>query len=179
MRVFVGIDLPKEIKDYLFDLENKLSNRYAKVRWVPKKNFHLTCKFIGEISDDKLPEIKKRLAKVKIEPIKCKLSSIGWFPGGSQVRVIWVGIEPEEDVIELQQKVDAELMDIFPSAQKFTAHLTLGRVGFVKKRKEFLDKLKEATIEPMKFTIDNVTLYKSTLKREGPKYQVLGSYPEK
>ncbi|MFH1637005.1 MAG: RNA 2',3'-cyclic phosphodiesterase [Candidatus Woesearchaeota archaeon] len=179
MRLFVAIDLPKEVKDYLFELGRKLNKGFAKVRWVPKKNLHMTCKFIGEVEEGRLPEIKERLSKVKIEPIKCRLSKLGWFPGDNEVRVIWVGAEPEEEIIGLQQSVDAELLDLFPSDQKFTAHLTLGRVAFLKKRKEFLGLLKETSIEKLKFTIDKIKLYKSTLKKEGPQYEVLESYPEK
>ncbi len=179
MRVFVGIDLPKEVKDYLFELEGKLNKGYAKMRWTIKKNLHLTCKFIGEVEEDKITEIKEKLSKIEVEPIKVKLSKLGWFPGGSQVRVIWVGVEPEDKINELQQKVDTELLDLYPSDQKFVSHLTLGRVKFVKKKKEFLDMLKEVKIEPLKFEINGFTLYKSTLMSDGPRYEVLESFPKK
>ena len=61
MRLFIALDLPENIRDYLFNLESELTTGVAKVRWVSKRNLHLTLKFIGEVKEDKVKEIADKL----------------------------------------------------------------------------------------------------------------------
>ena len=65
MRLFVGIGLPKNIKDYLFELQRNIGSQYAKIKWVEKKNLHLTLKFLGEVHDDKFQELKDRFKDIR------------------------------------------------------------------------------------------------------------------
>ena len=60
MRLFIGIFLPKEILDYLYELQNKLKKELlGKINWANKSKIHLTLKFLGEINEDKVNEIKE------------------------------------------------------------------------------------------------------------------------
>jgi len=62
MRLFIAIDLPKEIKDYLYELQkeiiSKINTREIKIKWVHKKNIHCTLKFIKYFPEDKLDYLK-------------------------------------------------------------------------------------------------------------------------
>ncbi len=176
MRLFIGVDLPKEIKDYLYNLQGKIHSNLAKIKFVEKKNLHLSLKFIGDVEDSKVEEIKERLKKVKFSKLKVRLGDLGVFPDYDFIRVIWVGLKPEKEVIKLQETVDAELIDLFPSEQKFKSHLTLGRVKLVKKKPEFKNMLEDVKIEPLEFEINSFQLVKSELAREGPHYKVLEEY---
>ena len=51
MRLYVGVELPKNIKDELFDIKKNFNGRLAKVNWIAKKNLHLTLKFLGEVKE--------------------------------------------------------------------------------------------------------------------------------
>ena len=77
MRLFISIDLPREIKDYLFGIQKQV--RQAKITWVPKKNLHLTLKFLGEVKEDKVEEIKDAI-NVSSSKIKASLGNVGFFP---------------------------------------------------------------------------------------------------
>ncbi len=129
MRCFVAFDAGEEAKDFLYDLQKKLmGERFAKVHWVHKKNLHVTLKFIGEVDEGKLAEIKHALSQVKHDKFSLKLNGLGTFPPLAEPRVIWVGLEPAEEAIKLQQKIDEALLLLSPAEQRFTAHLTIGRV---------------------------------------------------
>ena len=52
MRTFIAIELPKEIKEYLARVQNKLKASGADVKWVEPANIHLTLKFLGEIDEN-------------------------------------------------------------------------------------------------------------------------------
>ena len=66
MRLFIAIEPSKEVKDYIYNLESKLKSELpATISWVAKKNLHLTLKFLGEIKEDKLGDLKKVLKGIQ------------------------------------------------------------------------------------------------------------------
>ena len=173
-RVFIAFDVSDEARDYLFNLQKELS-KFVKAKWVEKKNIHLTLKFLGEIDDEKLEKLKKELSKIKFKRFDVVLDELGVFPDENFTRVIWVGLKGE-GIFNLQKKIDEELLELFSQDQKFTSHITLGRVKAVKdkeKLKEFFSKIK---IDEIKFTVDNFKLYRSELSKDGPKYYLLEEY---
>lgn len=172
MRLFISIGLPKGIRDYLFDLHKNLTKDIAVINWVAKKNIHLTLKFLGDVNEDKVEEIKYKLSEIKFEPFKTKLSGFGVFPSESYIRVLWVGLDSRE-IFDIQDQVDEKLSDLFPKERGFTTHLTLGRVKAIKNKERFLDLIKKIKIEPFEFEISEINLIKSELTKEGPKYTVL------
>jgi len=50
-----------------------------------------------------------------------------------------VDIELEDRVIELQQRIDEKLLDLFPDNQEFKSHITLGRIKSIKNTKKFIE----------------------------------------
>jgi 2'-5' RNA ligase len=176
MRLFVSVEVPEEVKQHIFDLQHEMTSGIAKIRWVAKKNLHLTLKFLGEVEEVLLDEIKARLSSVSCSPFKLRLTHLGFFPSKEYIRVIWVGIDPESKMISLQQKVDAELLDIFPSEQKFVSHLTIGRVKFIKKKKEFMKIIDKVKVKPLEFEVKEFKLMQSVLRRSSPIYEELATY---
>ncbi len=170
MRLFLAADLPKEIKDYLFELELKVKE--AKITWVSKKNLHLTLKFLGEVQEKDLPKIKEQM-KVHHAPLKLTLGDIGFFPNAKDPTVIWLAVNPEESVISLQQKIDAQLLSSFPGEQKFQAHLTLGRIKSIRRKEDFNNSIKSLNLEKKSFVISSYQLMKSELTKNGPHYETI------
>jgi len=177
MRLFIGIRLPKEINEILHNIQKRIGNKDAKIKWVFKKNLHLTLKFIGNVEEHKLEQIKKKLRGIIMEPMELSLDEIGVFSHGEVLRVIWVGIQPEKLVMDLQKKIDSEMLELgFDADTKFSAHLTLGRVKFVKKEKELFDKITKIKLNKSKFGIMDFCLIESKLTKDGPKYEVIERY---
>ena len=170
MRCFIAIKLPIEIKDYLFELQREIRSEYAKINFVHKKNLHLTLKFLGEINNKKIEEIKERLKEIKFKHLEFSLNDVGFFPNEKSIRVVWISLKPTNAVIELQQKIDSEILDLFNKDERFSAHLTLGRVKLIKNKEKFLERLGSLNIENKTFLINSFYLIKSNLKREGPEY---------
>ena len=173
MRTFMGIFLPKEILDYLYDIQDKLKKELpGKINWVHKSKIHFTLKFLGNIEGKKINAIKERLKRIEFESFKVKLDKIGVFPDESFVRVIWVGLKPAERMGKLQKLVDMELLDLFPKNQEFNIHVTLGRVKSIQDKEKFKKELK-VDIEEKEFEISEFCLVKSELHKEGPKYEII------
>ena len=172
MKIFIAINLPKEIKYELYSIQGRLKN-LGKVVWVPKKNFHLTLKFLGYIDKSKLALVKEKLAKLKFKKFKLTLNDIGFFPNASKPRVVWIGISPANKFIELQHNIDGELLSLFPEPEKFTSHITLGRIKILK-NKELLKKLPMP--QKLEFEVNSFGIMESKATKDSPEYIVLETY---
>lgn len=167
MRLFVAIDIPKEISQELRELQRKFKG-LAKIKMV--SSFHLTLKFLGDVEENKVDEIKKRLKEISFESFDLVLEDVGVFPNENNMKVIWVGALSKE-VNDLQGKIEDKLSNLFPRDERFQSHLTIGRVKFIKKLDEFKEKLKMKYSNS--FKVENFKLIKSVLTKDGAKYTVL------
>lgn len=172
-RIFLGIPVSEEIKKKVKIIQEELPKEGFKL--VKPENLHLTLKFLGEIGEKKVEEIKEVLSKTDLgKKFKVKVRKVGAFPNERYIRVIWFGLEDEKEIFNLHKTVDFGLSKMFAVEKDFLAHVTLARIKFVKDKeglKRFLEKFKN--IELGEMTVDKVVLYGSELKREGPEYTVL------
>lgn len=171
MRLFVAFDVSEEAKEELRRLQSELEKTDAKLN--PVKEVHLTLKFLGEVEEDKIEEIKNRLKEIKSGKFTAQLSNTGVFPSENFVRVVWIGLEPKDRINALQQKIEQSLGGLFPKDERFHPHVTLARVKFVKDKKGFIETIKKLRPEKISFEVDSFKLVKSTLTGEGPVYEDL------
>ncbi len=174
MRLFIGVDLPKEVKDYLYLTQKGIGSSYAKIKWVEKKNLHLTIKFLGEAKEDDVKSAKEKLKNIKLRKFKARLNSLGFYPNEVKINVLWVGTNNEEKIKELQMLVDSETMNL--GDIKLGSHITLGRVKFIKNKHEFKEKIKNIKVQDLEFNINEFCLFESKLTKDGPIYRILEVY---
>jgi len=166
MRLFVAIDLDQE--SYFQQIQEKIPETKA----TYPKIFHLTLKFLGET--DKQQEIAQALEKIKFKTFKLKTTKIGIFPSENYIRVVWLGLEDNNELKKLQQDVEKLLEPFkFKKDHVFHPHITLARIKFIKpaQKKDFIEKLKQIKIEEKEFQVKEFKLIKSELTREGPIYE--------
>ncbi len=173
MRLFIAVDLPEQIKDYLETVKREFS-RYLLAKWVKREDIHITIKFLGEIKDEFVDEIVKRLERIKIKPFRLCIDSIGVFPGERFARVLWVGFDESNELVDLRRQIDAKLP--FGDEKEFKAHATIARIKKVNNKKGFVEKLREFRIERLCFEVKGFVLYKSTLTPEGPVYEAVEEF---
>ena len=176
MRLFIAVEIPEDIKKYLVELQNKIESNEVKIKYVKKEGMHLTLKFLGEVQQEKVDEIKRELGKIKFKPFSLNLDSIRVFSNEKYIRVIWVGLKPEDDINKLQKEIDDILNKWFKKEKDFKAHLTLARVKYVENKEIFMQELKKIKVESKKIEIKNFKLINSKLGREGPVYEDLGVF---
>lgn len=169
MRLFIAINF-QEMKDYFAELQSYLPKN-AKISLT--KTFHLTMKFLGEVQPDKVEVIASKLRMLCPKSFPVYLDSIGVFPTENHIRVVWVGLQPEEKIIELQSEIDDSLKDLFKKEKDFKAHITLARVKYLEDKKAFIGRLRKIKVENKKIEIKNFRLVKSTLTPQGPIYEDL------
>jgi len=177
-RLFVALDLPKELK-------NKISNLCAfglpGVAWVDTEQLHLSLRFIGEVNEHVFDQVRTRLLKVQQVSFSLTLRGVGTFPQGKTARVVWVGVEKNEPLALLKNKVEYQLnsINIEGEMRKFHPHVTLGRVktNKIKRMRDYLAHYDMFRAEP--FSVEGFSLYSSRLMPSGAKYIKEAEYPLK
>lgn len=173
MRLFIAIDLPDEVKEELVFVQKGIGSSDAKVSYVAKKNLHLTLKFLGEISEEKLEKLKKVLNEIKQKSFSVHLDKFGCFDSFEKPKVLWVGLKPDDELRKLANKIDSETLSFSKSDLLFKAHLTIGRVKLVKFKKDFVKKLENVKVKNIDFDVESFTLYVSRLTKQGAVYSVV------
>lgn len=152
------------------------------IRWVPLRNLHLTLKFFGETPEDQIPAITGALERACAgqQPIELSLARPGIFGSRYHPRVIWLGTEDGGALQTLFLRISQELeaIGIHGDRQNFVPHLTLGRITRLTDGKAFGEWVAALPAEPMQASlISELILYESILKKEGPEYHVLHTFP--
>ncbi len=169
MRVFIAIEIPFE------EAFNKYQNKIKDIGGFNfPKVFHLTLKFLGEVDEKKINEIKNKLKDIKFKSFKVRLGKLGVFPHEKHINVIWISLIPKDKILELQEKIEKICGK---DKREFEIHITLVRVKFVKNKEKLLESLK-TKIEG-EFKIDTFKLIKSELTPKGAVYTVLEEYGKK
>ena len=87
MRVFIAIEPSEHVKSKIFhEFENLEKKNLFKGKFVERQNLHLTLKFIGDVSEEKIYTAGKKIlndeehynsVKIKLNDVKNKLGNEG------------------------------------------------------------------------------------------------------
>jgi RNA 2',3'-cyclic 3'-phosphodiesterase len=174
LRLFVGIELPPEMKLRL----SLLSTGIPGAKWVDPGNFHLTLRFIGEVGEDVAADIDDALGRLRARGFTLQLAGTGVF-GGERPRALWVGVERQPELVSLRDKIEQALIRIGldPEPRKFAPHVTLARL-----RDPALDMLAEFLAANAQFRapplpVEHFSLIASFLTKAGSIYEDQADYP--
>ena len=135
IRAFVAVELPPSLRLALLGevggLRSKLGD--SALRWVRPEAVHLTLRFLGESTQEKLVEVGEIMTQVcgRHPPLTAQVGGLGRFPGGSRPRVIWIGVqESTGGLAAVQGELELRIANLgYPAEERsFHPHLTLARV---------------------------------------------------
>lgn len=181
MRVFVAINLSQPEKTRLETAARPLFESRFPVRWVDAQSVHLTLKFLGEVDDDRPPELSAAVADAAtgIEDFSMVVNGFGAFPSVRNPRVVWAGVDVEPHLTDLQERVEAalEALGFERERRRFHPHLTLGRARKHARSNEFkgFDELVSQLAYEDSFRVTAVDVMRSQLKPSGAVYSVIHS----
>ena len=136
MRLFVGIDLPAEAKEELYQLALELKRSSRSGRFVPPENMHLTLAFIGETrrindADEALEHVAASF-RTRVEGgFELEFSGVGSFKQ-QRGHTWWIGIGEGPGRVQLLS-LQAEVVQALRSAdfdiekRSYKPHFTLAR----------------------------------------------------
>jgi len=174
IRLFVAIELPEAVRRRMAMMECGV----REARWVDIENLHLTLRFIGETPEDRAEEIAGALDSVRGDAFELALTGVGHFESRKLVRVLWAGVEPHPALMALQERIETALMraGCAPEGRRFTPHVTLARLKFVKPAQVQRWLEANAPFRAGPVPVSHFTLFQSQLGHGGAHYRVLGEY---
>lgn len=174
-RLFVAVELPLNVRKQLALVGGELGERIKKVKWVPEENIHLTLQFLGNCSEELVPQIKDKLKEQakKAGGFNFRLGSLGGFPSLKRTRVLWVGINKgSEQLVKLQGVVKGSLSSLGFEAEnrKFHPHVTLARLKTPQNLAEQVSRVDTNRFSSLEVAVGEVALFESRLRPSGALY---------
>jgi 2'-5' RNA ligase len=159
-------------------LQAPLRQTGADVKWTAPNSIHLTLKFLGEIESGVLPSLKAALARAAAShaPFDLTIRGLGAFPGLSNPRVVWCGLDGDvARLAALRQAAEEASVSLgfAPEERPFRPHLTLGRAKGHRNLQALADCIRIGSPLECSFRVDHFHIYRSTLKPAGAVYDVL------
>ncbi len=125
-RLFTGVELPSDVGQDLAIMQGGIEG----ARWIDPDNYHLTLRFIGDISDRAADELTAELQRVVAMPaFNISLAGMGVF-GTKKPHSLFVKVEESPDLRRLQAMHErvCQSLGMPPEQRKFTPHVTIARV---------------------------------------------------
>lgn len=175
-RAFISVDVDATPK--LIEFSERLRGTNAALKLVDLNIIHLTLKFLGDTEEALIDDIENAmtLSVQGIEPFTIDLKCTGAFPNLNYMKVIWVGLENADPLVNIAKTLNNELSKFGFKREKkgFRPHITLARVKGPKNKHAVADILKEYQDEDFgSQRVESIRLKKSVLSREGPTYSTV------
>ncbi|MCK9578275.1 RNA 2',3'-cyclic phosphodiesterase [bacterium] len=188
-RIFIAINLGEKIKNNLLTIQKEIDQKFiysfdfSPIKWTKKENLHCTVLFVGEIDDMELLDIFKitNNAIQKTENFDLQITDIKFGPDAKNPKMIWGNLEKTKELMNLQTSIENSILNNGYNAEvdkKFTPHITLGRITqwqFKKINPEEVPEIEKYL--GYGFSVKSVEIMESVLKKSGPEYYVLKSFP--
>jgi 2'-5' RNA ligase len=132
MRAFIGIDFDKEQKNKISELQQRLKRYAVRGRWKHIDNFHLTLKFLDDISLNQQAQIDNTMKELcnTAKLFSLTVKDMGVFQGRDFIRVLWLGLSGDvEKLRALHKGIDKALepLGFIPEKRSYKPHITIGQ----------------------------------------------------
>lgn len=131
MRVFIGIALPREVKEHLHQLTNLIKKSSYKGNFPTIDNYHITLKYIGQATSDDLDTLEDMIAFVaeNTKPFKITIEDMGSFVKKGK-HIVWVGLNHGKQSLKklfYSLELLMEENGFTKEHRKYKPHITLGK----------------------------------------------------
>lgn len=181
-RIFIAVKvvITAEMEMLMASLRSFLGNE--NIRWVDIQNIHITLAFLGDTPAAKISPLTLMIKEkcTGFGNFNFTLAGTGIFRNFRDPRIIWAGINPQEDLIRLRTLITECLntagLDF--DGKPFVPHLTLGRLKTIRdieNLRRVLDTFRDTEFQNV--GVNEVILFESILNQAGPTYKPLAGFP--
>jgi 2'-5' RNA ligase len=180
MRLFTGLDLSPEVAASLERLLEQLKPS-APIKWSPPRNLHITTKFIGEWTEQRLEELQAAFRELPAPPpIAIAIERLGFFPNPHAARIFWAGVKAGDGLPALARATDdaTAALGVAKEMRPYSPHLTLARIANPGRLPGLLSAVAALpSLEFGAFMADRFFLYRSQTGPAGSVYTKLAEFP--
>jgi 2'-5' RNA ligase len=178
LRLFVAFDVSPEAADAVARAIEPWSDAFPHARWVPRENWHVTLKFLGQTWPRLEGWVHERVEAAAAEAgsVATRMTALGAFPTARRARVLWAGIDDDAGGLgRLAAVLNERLRREFPvESRAYSPHLTVARSA---PPSRLPDAFATTPLQPVTFLVDRVVLFRSHLRRPAPRYEALATFP--
>ena len=149
MRLFIAVQLSRELRQAVQDVQNAFRRQGIRGRYSPEENLHITLAFIGEYNDP--DEILELMEQIRFRPFTITLDKIGCFDD-----LWWAGV--------------GESPDVPYDRKRYRPHIT-----FLRNAVPVTGQVRPEQIRRRSMTVRRISLMLSTTGKNGSIYTELGS----
>lgn len=161
-------------------VEEELKETGADVKLVERENLHFTVKFLGEIPDDLVDEVDRRMRTLALRKMEVDVRGLGAFPDVRRPRVVWAGVAPHD--VQSISGSGQQVIDVLEGVgqsdeRKFHPHITVARVRSPRNHEALVAVLRDCSTKEFGRTeITALKLKASSLTPNGPTYRDVKEY---
>jgi 2'-5' RNA ligase len=180
-RLFVAIDLPDSIRQFLVELDPRING----VRWTARDQLHLTLGFFPDVPEGVALALQQKLGAIQFRAFFLPVEQVGTFPAKGPVKIVWIGVGAgHPHLFQLHKRVQEAALAVGLEAdlRPWHPHVTLARCHDA--RSDALRKFlkSNAGLDAGMFRVEAFHLYSSQLTPAGPihtrEYSVRSGDPE-
>jgi 2'-5' RNA ligase len=181
VRLFLAVDpdLPARtaLERELITLRRHLTAWDPCVRWTHPDALHLTVRFLGEVSGQRLAGLTAALGStLPLAPFQIQTKAAGTFASRGQVRTLWLAVGLGRDgLTSVHDEIAHRLRAAgWPDEERpFVPHLTIGRVRdrYGRKTAGLAEAVTALPLRSVAWRVDRVVLYSSDLSGRRPVYE--------
>lgn len=175
VRAFVGMPLDAELRTRIAATAARLRDHVPGVRWMVDDGVHLTLRFLGPSSPERLVSLEDPLrhAAAACHTAAAHFAGLGTFPERGAPRVLWLGASLSPALLDLQAACESAAQAAgFPrEPRRFHPHVTLGR---------WRGRATRPSLPPADLGVTvlrSLVLFRSELKPTGAAYSPLATFP--
>lgn len=178
LRLFIAAGIPQDVLTDLNSAASPFRDAINGARWTEPEAQHVTLKFLGSLH----PSLQEGVAAAceavaeGLPAAPIVVSGFGAFPSARRARVLWAGIQDEQNLLaRLTGRLDEELqtLGMSPESREFTPHLTLARL---KVPSDVRTALAAVGFTSAPVLLSTFHLFRSHLSPKGARYEVLQSF---
>ena len=182
-RVFCAIELPSLVREKISEHIRRLrvAAPDSPASWSRADNVHLTLKFVGEISADRVNDLSQAAANAVAGfcPFEIGIGNTGSFPKHGTPRVLWIGVDDySRKLAQLQTKLDDESLRLGfeKEARPFNPHLTIARLRKPQGARALALAHKQIEFSPTEIIVTELVVIRSELSSKGSKYTLISRH---
>lgn len=180
-RLFVGLSFSqkfvRDLEPWTKKIKKTADKKETSLFWTPSDNLHVTLVFLGNTAEELIPQIQAKMAHVaaRHSQFKLKMRGLDGFPNIMQARVLYLGVQRSQNILNLQSDLEQSLLPASKHEPEYQPHMTLARLRNPKSCTDLVSPFEH--IDLGRQQVAEITLYSSELHGNAVVYQKLFQAP--